>query len=140
MCVCVCVYIYIYIYIYLFIFFFWCEGCFWFGCLLSPSLVCAGSYPHAGVWTVSVAREIEAMGRASSQCLDAGPLTVVRTCEEVAQAAHGCRPWEMAVTLRRVQVAPRLFGRGSSWVCVFPRKCEQQRVAFGSSAFFCIDP
>ena len=34
--------------------FFWCEGCFWFGCLLSLSSACAGRYPLdrgcAGVW------------------------------------------------------------------------------------------
>ena len=35
-------------------------------------------------------REVEAMGRASSQCLVAGPLTVARTCVKVAQAAPSC--------------------------------------------------
>lgn len=31
------------------------------------------------------------MGRACSQCLIAGPLTVVKTCGELKQAAPGCR-------------------------------------------------
>ena len=31
------------------------------------------------------------MGRASSQCLDAGLLTVARTCRMVAQATPSCR-------------------------------------------------
>ena len=34
------------------------------------------------------------MGRASSQCLVSGPLTVARNCMEVAQAASGCRTLE----------------------------------------------
>ena len=59
---------------------------------------------------------MEAKGRASSQCLVSGPLTVARNCREVAQAAPGCRPWEMAVVLR--QVVLRAFG--SSRAYVFP--------------------
>ena len=35
--------------------------------------------------------EMKAMGRACSQCLIAGPLTVVKTCGELTQAAPGCR-------------------------------------------------
>jgi len=34
---------------------------------------------------------MEAMDRANSQCLVAGPLTVARTCGKVAQAAPSCR-------------------------------------------------
>ena len=36
-------------------------------------------------------REMEAVGRASSQCLVAGPLIVIRTQENVGQAAVRCR-------------------------------------------------
>ena len=50
-----------------------------------------GCYPHAGVQPACAFRELEEMGRASSQCLVARPLTVVGTHEEVAQAAPGCR-------------------------------------------------
>ena len=78
-----------------FFFFFLLEGCFWFGCLLSLSSVCAGCYlldrVCAGVQLARVSKEREAVGRACSHCLVAGPLTVVRTCGEMAQAAPGCR-------------------------------------------------
>ena len=40
---------------------------------------------------VCASREMEARGRASSQCLVAGPLTVARTSGKVAQAAPSCR-------------------------------------------------
>ena len=64
---------YIYIYIYMH------EGCFWFGCLLSLSSVCASYYPldrrYAGVQSVHASREMDTMGRAYSLCLVAGPLT-----------------------------------------------------------------
>ena len=36
-------------------------------------------------------QEMEAMGRASSQCLVAGPLTMGRACGEVVQVAPSCR-------------------------------------------------
>ena len=36
-------------------------------------------------------REMEAMGRASSQCLIAGPLATVKDHRKVAQAAPSCR-------------------------------------------------
>ena len=71
-------------------FFFWLEGYLWIGCLLSLFSVCAGCYPHAGVQPVCTSREMEAMSRASSQCLIAGPLTVARTHGEVAPAAPVC--------------------------------------------------
>ena len=87
----VCVYIYTYIYIY---FLFLHEG-FWFGCLLSPSSVCTGCFPLdngcAGVGSVCASRDMEAMGRACSQCLVAGFLTVTRTHGELVQAAPSCR-------------------------------------------------
>jgi len=53
--------------------------------------VYAGCHPCAGLWPACDSREMEAMGRASSQCLVAGPLTVARTCREVAQASPGFR-------------------------------------------------
>ena len=43
---------------------------------------------------VCASREIEAVGRAGSQCLVSGSLTVVRTCREVAQAAPAYRALE----------------------------------------------
>ena len=71
-----------------------CDGCFWFGCLLSLSSVCAGCYPLeecGNLWPTHASREMEAMGRACSYFLVAGPLTVVRICGEVVQPAPGCR-------------------------------------------------
>ena len=66
--------------------FFWRGGYFWFGCLLSLSSVCAGSYildrSCASVMPALVSRKMEALGRARSQ---------VRTCREVPQAAPGFR-------------------------------------------------
>ena len=40
---------------------------------------------------LSASREMEAMDRASSQCLVAGPLTVARTCGKMAPAALSFR-------------------------------------------------
>ena len=40
---------------------------------------------------LSVSRKKEAMGRASSQCLAGGLLTVARTCRKVVQATPSCR-------------------------------------------------
>ena len=40
---------------------------------------------------VRASMEMEAMGRASSQCLVAGPLTVARTCRKMVQAVPSCR-------------------------------------------------
>ena len=57
--------------------------------------MCISCYPPArgceGVWPVHASREMMPMGRASSQCLVAGPLTVVKTYMEVAQADPGKR-------------------------------------------------
>lgn len=72
------------------------EGCFWFGCLLSVFSVCQAVIPFirgADKWPACVSREMEAMGRASSQCLVARPLTVVMNCGEVVQVAPGEGPW-----------------------------------------------
>ena len=80
--------------IYVCIYLFWCEGYFWFGCLPSLSLVCAGCYPSAGIRPVLASGEVDTMGRASSPCLVAGPLTVARTLGEVAQAPPGGRALE----------------------------------------------
>lgn len=62
------------------------------------------------------------MGRAGSNCLVAGPLTVAQTDGEVAQVAPGCRAWEVAVTFRQLYAVPRTFGSGSSRACAFPRE------------------
>ena len=59
-----------------------------FGILLSLSLVQAGFYPQGAE---CISREREAMGRASSQCLVTGHLTVARTRRKVAQATPSCR-------------------------------------------------
>jgi len=65
-----------------------------FGCLLSLSSVCTGSYSLdwvcASVWPAGASKELEAMGSASSQCLVAGPLTVPRTHKKVMQVASDC--------------------------------------------------
>lgn len=63
--------------------------------LISLSLACAGCYTPdrgcASAWHACASREMEAIGRTCSPCLVAGPLTVVRTPEEVAQATPCCR-------------------------------------------------
>ena len=41
------------------------------------------------LWPTHASREMEAMGRACSHFLVAGPLTVVRICGEVVQPAQG---------------------------------------------------
>ena len=48
------------------------------------------------------AREMEAVGRACSQCLVAGPLTSVRTYWRWCRLLLVAGPWEEAVTLRQV--------------------------------------
>ena len=58
------------------------------GYLLSVSSVWRGCYPQGAE---CVCRENEAKGRASSECLVAGLLTVARTCRKVAQATPSCR-------------------------------------------------
>ena len=46
---------------------------------------------------------MEAMGRASSQCLVAGPLTVARICTEVVgRLLLFAEPQEVALSLRKV--------------------------------------
>ena len=57
-------------------------------CCLFPQCVKA-TIPLIGA--IHSSREMEAMGRGSSQCLVAGPLTVARTHKEVVQAAPICR-------------------------------------------------
>ena len=56
--------------------------------------MCTDCYPHAGIWPLCASREMETMGRASRQCLVAGPLRAVRTHREVPQAASDCRALE----------------------------------------------
>ena len=81
------------------------QDCFWFGCLLSLSTVCAGCYSLdrvcVGVWSTQISRQMEVVHRVCSQCLVPGPLTVVMTHSEVAQVTPGCRVL-LAVTLRQV--------------------------------------
>ena len=57
-----------------------------FGYLLSLSSVCSSCYSPE-----CVSREEAAMGRASSQDLVAGLLTVARTCWKMAQVTPSCR-------------------------------------------------
>ena len=90
-----------------FFFFFLLEGCFWFGlyCLF-PQCVQAVNplIGGAGVWPVYVSQEMEAMGRCCSQCLVAGPLTVMRnhTEERWHRLLLVAGPWEVAVSFRQV--------------------------------------
>ena len=50
--------------------FFWHEGCFWFGCLLSLSLVCAGYNPlDRGCTVVRQAQASKEMGSMGSVCI-----------------------------------------------------------------------
>ena len=67
-------------------------------------------------------REVEAMGRASSQCLVAGPLTVARTCVKVAQAAPSCRAPGSDTDPQTGIGGAQAFGSGSQRLCVFPGK------------------
>ena len=60
------------------------------------------------------------MGRASSQCLVAGLLTVARTLGKVARLSQFAGPLEVAVTLKQVYLAPRVFGSVSSKACASP--------------------
>ena len=80
-----------YYYYYYYYYYFGLQDCFLFGGLLSPSSVCSDCYPYAGVWPMCVAKEMEAMGRTSSQCLVAGSLTVARTHGGVTQPSSGYR-------------------------------------------------
>ena len=68
--------------------------------------MCAGCYPinsgYAGVLSELSSRNMQAIGKASSQCLAAMTLTVARTHGEVLKAALGCTACEVAVTLREV--------------------------------------
>ena len=74
--------------------------------MLALSSVCAASYPLDRDVLVyglmCVAREMEAMGRACSQCLVAGPLIVTRTCGEVTQVASSCRALGSSSDLRQM--------------------------------------
>ena len=103
--------------------YFWHEGCFWFGCFLSLSSVCAGCYPLdegcATVWPALSSRKMEAMGRACSQCLVARPLTMVRTCGKVVQAAPGCRALASGSDPQGGVGSTQSFGSSNSRVCVF---------------------
>ena len=51
--------------------------------------MCAGCYPLDRV--LHVYRKMEAVGRASSQCLIAGPLTVARTHRKLVQTSSSCQ-------------------------------------------------
>ena len=96
------------------------EGCFWCGCLLSLSLVCAGCCPldreYACIWSVFASREMEAMGRAYSQCLVAGPLTAERTHRGV-RAMDGA--WLMNPPLQQTLATLEVSGAAGgacSWI------------------------
>ena len=77
------------------------------------------------------------MGRATSQCLIAGPLTSPKGMWHRLLLLSS--PWEVAVTLRQVLAVPRVFGSGSSRVCALPGEWEQQWVVLSCSAFLCAD-
>ena len=73
-----------------------------FGCLLSFSSACVGSYSLDRVLLVLPGRWRQ--WRASNQCLVLGPLTVARTCVKVVQAAPSCRAelQEVVMSFRQV--------------------------------------
>ena len=60
------------------------------------------------------------MGRSSSQCLVAGPLTVARTCREVVQAVPGCRDLGSGSDPQGAVGGAQSLCSGNSRVCVFP--------------------
>ena len=105
-----------------------------FGYLLSLSLVWAGCYPPGAE---CVSKEKEAMGRASSQCLVAGLLTVARTFRKVAQATSSCRSLgsgnEPQANLGNAQSIWQWQWQGV-WVL---RRWEQQQVLFSCNALLC---
>ena len=74
--------------------YFWWEGCFFAGegvWTLAVSFLSVWRLISPWEGAVHASREMEAMGRASSQCLVAGPLTVARTHRKVVQATPSCR-------------------------------------------------
>ena len=69
---------------------------------------------------MSASREMEAMGRASSWCLVAGPLTVARTHGNVAQYAPSCRALGSGSDPQAaVDSAQSIWQNGSGRVCAF---------------------
>ena len=72
---------------------------------------------RAAVQPACASRKMEAMGRASSQCLVAGFLTVTRTQGKVALLLVA-GPWEVSVTLKQVYMVLGAFGSGNGSVCV----------------------
>ena len=66
-------------------------------------------------------KEMGAMGRASSQYLVAGPLTVAGTHGTVALTAPSFMAWKVTVSLKQMYVALGALGSGCGRVCVFLR-------------------
>ena len=100
------------------------EGCFWFGSLLFPSSVCAGYCPSdrrcGGIWPMHASWEMEAMGRACSWCLVAGPLIVERTHRKVEQAAFGCSAPGSGNDSQAGVASTQSLGSGNSRAYAFP--------------------
>ena len=65
---------------------------------------------------------MNAMGRARSQCLVAGPLAMKRNHGEMGQAALHlvAGSWEGAVKLKQDETVPKASGSSNSRVRVFP--------------------
>ena len=111
----------------------WCEGSFWFGCLLSVSSVCAGCFTLSSVCAgcYTLAGSVQVLGL---------PMLLGR-CGEREAPAVGIwllSPWQWqrsmwrwgwigcsSVTLREVGTVPRALGRGNSVACMFPERWGQ---------------
>ena len=65
-------------------------------------------------------REREAVGRACSQCLVAGPLTVARTHRKVEQAAFGCSAPGSGNDSQAGVASTQSLGSGNSRAYAFP--------------------
>ena len=68
---------------------------------------------------VCASREMEEMGRASSWCQDAGPLTMAKGHGKVTQAAPSCRALG-SDSNHQGEAKPGVFGSGSSRAGAFP--------------------
>ena len=77
------------------------------------------------------------MGRASTQCLVAGFLTIARTCRKVLQATPSCMVLGSGNEPQEDLNDPGAFGSVSSRVCKFPGEREQQLVGFARWSLLC---
>ena len=99
-----------------------CEGYFWFGCFLSLSSVCAGSYPLdrgcAGAWPIHVSRKVEAMGGSWSLglWLQAAPGCRVLCSSSDPQRYGGCAQGTWQWQWWSMYVPREVFATSGAWL------------------------